>query len=603
MKTSIFIACFWLALGYLALGYVVSCADAQTLRTVSLSETQAPGMDSGVEFSGFSLIPALNNAGQTTFRGFLAGPGVDFSSNVSVWSEGGDAGLALVAREGSPAPGVTNDEIFSGSFNEPSINNAGQIAVRGGLTGTGVSNSNDRGLWSQGGGAGLALVARDGNLAPGTVDNENFSFLGPPAFNGAGQSAFLGLLPTGLGSNNSGIWSEGGGAGLALVARGGNQAPGVAAGVNFGTFRDPVINGAGQTAFWAFLTGPGVGDHSVWSEGGGAGLALVARQGDSAPGTAGAANFSSFDKPVINNAGQTAFSALLEGAESGIWSEGAGSGLALVARSGDLAPDVIDGANFSGFSEPVLNGAGRTAFRADLTGAGVDSSNDRGIWSEGEGAGLALVARSGNSAPGVSGDVTFSDFSNPTLNGAGRLAFRGTLTGTDVNNGNDRGLWAEDSSGALTLIAREGDMIDLDDGSGPDLRTIAALSLAGESGNEDGRRSEFNDLGQLAFMIQFTDSSEGIFVSDLVATSPGVAGDFDDDNDVDGADFLKWQRGESLNELSAADLADWETNFGTTANSLAVSPTAVPEPGTLLLGALTAMGLLLKRINKATSAA
>ena len=41
-----------------------------------------------------------------------------------------------------------------------------------------------------------------------------------------------------------------------------------------------------------------------------------------------------------------------------------------------------------------------------------------------------------------------------------------------------------------------------------------------------------------------------------------VAGDFDFDGDVDGADLLLWQRGGSPNPLGASDLAAWEANFG-----------------------------------------
>ncbi len=41
-------------------------------------------------------------------------------------------------------------------------------------------------------------------------------------------------------------------------------------------------------------------------------------------------------------------------------------------------------------------------------------------------------------------------------------------------------------------------------------------------------------------------------------------GDYDDDFDVDGLDFLKWQQGESPNPLSQSDLAAWEANYGTT---------------------------------------
>jgi hypothetical protein len=60
-------------------------------------------------------------------------------------------------------------------------------------------------------------------------------------------------------------------------------------------------------------------------------------------------------------------------------------------------------------------------------------------------------------------------------------------------------------------------------------------------------------------------------------------GDFDFDGDVDGRDFLLWQRGGSPTPLSASDLADWQANYGV--SSLASSRT-VPEPNAQALLAL-----------------
>ena len=115
---------------------------------------------------------------------------------------------------------------------------------------------------------------------------------------------------------------------------------------------------------------------------------------------------------------------------TGIWSEGSGSGLALVARSGNAAPGTPEGILFRSFSStPALNNAGQTAFRGSLTGIGGVSANSTGIWSEGGGSGLALVARSGNEAPGTPEGVLFSRFAPPTLNNAGQTVFKGVLTG------------------------------------------------------------------------------------------------------------------------------------------------------------------------------
>ncbi|WP_197530830.1 PEP-CTERM sorting domain-containing protein [Bythopirellula polymerisocia] len=62
--------------------------------------------------------------------------------------------------------------------------------------------------------------------------------------------------------------------------------------------------------------------------------------------------------------------------------------------------------------------------------------------------------------------------------------------------------------------------------------------------------------------------------------SSGVAGDFDGDGDVDGNDFLVWQRGNSpTGPLDAGDLAAWQGAYA----PLTAAATAVPEPASMLL--------------------
>lgn len=83
----------------------------------------------------------------------------------------------------------------------------------------------------------------------------------------------------------------------------------------------------------------------------------------------------------------------------------------------------------------------------------------------------------------------------------------------------------------------------------------------------------------------------GQFLKNLpLAQLPLYAGDFDFDDDVDGSDFLTWQRGESGNPLSPTDFAAWETDFGSAAPLVSAS-TTVPEPTSLLLAAFAALGL------------
>ena len=103
-----------------------------------------------------------------------------------------------------------------------------------------------------------------------------------------------------------------------------------------------------------------------------------------------------------------------------------------------------------------------------------------------------------------------------------------------------------------------------------------------------------------------TSNTAGVFRWVTASDSPILpppSADFDEDGDVDGADFLAWQVGFGMtsgatlangdadgNEVvNSADLDVWEANFGTTGSSLAVA--AVPEPASALLASWLAAAL------------
>ena len=67
---------------------------------------------------------------------------------------------------------------------------------------------------------------------------------------------------------------------------------------------------------------------------------------------------------------------------------------------------------------------------------------------------------------------------------------------------------------------------------------------------------------------------------EVTITSGGQAGDFDSDGDVDGEDFLFWQR-----DTNVGNLADWQNDFGS--GSVVAAIESVPEPSTLLLAVAT----------------
>jgi DNA-binding beta-propeller fold protein YncE len=121
--------------------------------------------------------------------------------------------------------------------------------------------------------------------------------------------------------------------------------------------------------------------------------------------------------------------------------------------------------------------------------------------------------------------------------------------------------------------------------------------LAGVLGvaNGEGHIAHYDFEGNLV--------GDGVFASNVSVNGVGfteatafsyvtlnLPGDFDSDGDVDGRDFLFWQRGDSPAPLSAADLTNWRTNYGQQTFSSAV---AVPEPAAIaiLMSAFAALGV------------
>ncbi len=484
--------------------------------------------------------------GETSSDDPMGAPVVDDTNDTGLWSEGSGS-LALVAREGDAAPGAGG--VVFGLFIASVINSAGEAAfmanLRTGATGPVVDGSNDRGLWSQGSGS-LALVAREGDTAPGT-GNALFDVLNQvPTIDPAGKITFLGKLragsgsPTVDGSNDLGIWSERSGS-LALVLREGDTAPG-AGNARFDRLKFLKTNGFGQMAFMGNLrlgTGFPVVDSSndkgLWSEDSGS-LALLVREGDTAPGSGGA-TFNEFGIPALSMAGKSAFVGFLNiGSGSpavgisndlGIWSNHTGS-LALVVREDDIMPGTGN-ARLSRFNNAfVINSMGNIAFPGLLrigTGSpAVDSFNNSGIWLKNEN-GLALIAREGDIAPGT-GNARFELFGTPVINDVGETAFLGFLrTGTGspaVGGSNDLGFWVADPSGVLLLVVREGDPLEVAPG---DTRIISSLSAfvsnSAFSVGQDGNVTSINN-GRLTFNASFTDGTSGVFVASI-GNEPPVA--------------------------------------------------------------------------------
>ncbi len=268
------------------------------------------------------------------------------------------------------------------------------------------------------------------------------------------------------------------------VALTGEAAPGTETGTVFATFTTPLnhsimrpaIDELGNVAFIALLAGPAVDDSNrsgIWSDAAGP-LGLVVRTGMPAPGTPPGIVFSGVPSeylpfPPKLGGGHVAFAGELSGPgitfanQFGVWAQQSDP-VVLIARNGDPAPGQPAGVLFGQASLFGIDSQAHTQLTASLFGAGITTANNESIWSNRSGA-LEAIVREGDPAPGTPPGVviglgtfgTSSTFPRIAFNKESRLFVAANLLGPDVDAFNDEGLFLEDETGVLTLLAREGD--------------------------------------------------------------------------------------------------------------------------------------------------
>jgi hypothetical protein len=86
----------------------------------------------------------------------------------------------------------------------------------------------------------------------------------------------------------------------------------------------------------------------------------------------------------------------------------------------------------------------------------------------------------------------------------------------------------------------------------------------------------------------------GTDFTQITLPESGSDGDFDEDQDVDGADFLVWQQQLGV-ALDADDLTVWKQNFG--AIMTVASAASVPEPSALVMGLVACLSAGLFRYD------
>ena len=193
------------------------------------------------------------------------------------------------------------------------------------------------------------------------------------------------------------------------------------------------------------------------------------------------------------------------------------------------------------------------------------------------------VVNLGTVAPGNSIGVLTIDGDYQQLGQSGMLHIE--LAGPTPNTEYDRLI----VSGAVTLGGTLA--IELIDNFAPS---------AGQSfdildwGSVTGAFSDF-DLPALPSALVWDLSA--LYTDGVIGVIDYLTGDFNNDGEVNGRDFLWWQRGVSPNPFSAGDLANWRANYGRLWQSSLKAPSlAVPEPdAAILIAYCGSLGVLLRR--------
>jgi hypothetical protein len=455
-------------------------------------------------------------------------------------AQGASAQIETLLENGDPAPGT--GQAFTG-FGRVAINDAGTVAFHGFVVGPGNS-----GLWRLSGGT-LERLAATGQVPPGAPSGQTLDWIDGILLPQTGDTV---VFRTEFLGSEEAYYAVGSG-GLAPIAIEGQPAPGTD-GVFQWIHPSLRVSDAGEVAFWATIEGgtvsPGFDGTGIWS-GSAGNLALVARQGDPAPGGNGDTWFIVDQYPRISPGGLLAFAAVLFGANghAGVWTGAPLPGLppvfsafsdyrsAFVSESeellftefhsqsggpvelraglpGDLRTVISDGDVAPGLPgvpihaswpwlEPRMNRPGQVAFRTETQ----EAVPREGLWSEGSGS-LQLLALEGLPVPGEPG-LSYDQIQGFQINDLGQTAFVADLHGLS-----GRGLFLTGPGETPQLVARGDGWLEVAPG---DLRQVSgvSVSLESEQFSWETERGALNNAGELVFSLSFYDGTSGVFVATL----------------------------------------------------------------------------------------
>lgn len=454
--------------------------DTVAVSTVALGGQVAPGTSGS--FVTFQR-PLINNAGQVAILADSSpAGGGEMPVSHGIWLARDSMTLTNVVQSGQNAPGT--GALFN-SFTAPRMNDTGQVAFSA-STGNDATFSTG-GIYSASASAAPAAIALRSSITGATLC----------AFNNLGQATVIGTDSSGTDTT---VW---------VGSSTANLAPAVPLGPSM-VFGNVPLTAPGALSFAHNLTdssdgSPATIGYEVLAGQASAVTTLIVR-GPAEPVAVGS----------MNADGHIAF-----GAPDRVWIGKLGAGIAPVVGPASAVPGVA-GASFDSIGLPAINHGGTIAFRADIAGPGITSSNGSGIWSGEDADSLRLIVRTGQPVPNLPG-VIIASLGTPQINTSGQMIFAATVSG--ARGSDDSAILGYDPAAGLVLLVRAGDSLQLGPGA---LLQVSSVSLDGAtpgstdgavlSGGEDGLGSNLNDAGQFAFLATFQDAAaqtSGVFVASV----------------------------------------------------------------------------------------
>jgi subtilisin-like proprotein convertase family protein len=421
----------------------------------------APGFGPGVTFESF-VDPVIAQGGAIAFAGKTRGGGVKRSGDAGVWTTAFGNTLELVLREGEDVPGLDPGARLK-SVTSLSLRDGGLVAL--------VKLKTEKGI--------VAARQDDVVLLRVTGPNSANVLLRSGAPFSKTTIEKLSVLQPALGSPAHGRWH----ANSALVAK-----------VTLADGSVDLLRIAPDGTATSLL-----GTGTPWS---GFGLPAVGSTG---------ANYAVLGELAPAAGVESGTNAALAFSTDGL-------AFGIFTREGDQAPmaPAPTGPTYHEFFDPVVNDAGDVAFLATLEGEDVNAANKTGLW-WGTPAAPELLARLGNIPPGRDGlplaGAVWSKFISYALPGgphAGPI-FLAELDGPAVNSKSKLGVWAVDSTGAPRLLLRTGDPVEVDGQT----QILEEMQLLNALEGSFGAARSYNETGSVAVLATFARKSQALLRIDL----------------------------------------------------------------------------------------